>query len=670
MRLSDSQRAAFHLRLILSALIVAAAAAGLSVRWAHLQVGRFEHFSERSQENLITVLPAPPARGLIVDRNGVILADNVPRYSLSVVSDSAAAVLEKLPILRTAVRVPPTAVKRLKRAAKSDIYEGEIVIRDFLDEKEVAAFIGAQYQFPEIVLEARLARHYPFRDSAAHVIGHVGRIAESDKEKIKAQGLTRRYRGSRYIGKTGVESIHERTLHGQPGLIEAQVDAHGRVMSSVRREAPSRGGDVYLTMDIELQRFAESLLADRRGAIVALDAENGEILALASSPRFDINNFVAGLDSDSWRALNESAGKPLVHRAIYGQYAPGSTIKPFIALAALERGWRDLDYTYKSIGHFALTPKHIFHDWKAGGHGQVDIKKSIVRSVNSFYYQLAHDVGVDELSGGLAPFGFGSITGIDLDGEKTGVLPSTYWKEEAIGEQWFPGDTIAVGVGQGYMQVTPLQLARAMAMIANGGKEIRPHLLRREESADDISPRPESSASQFFSDSAESPPPPPSPANAYFPAEAPGRFNGENLRIVREALAAVTLPGGTAPRVGRESLYAIAGKTGTAQVSRLQLDDSGKRIKNEDLPEHLRDHAWFVGYAPADRPLIAVAAIVEHGGSGGRIAGPLVRRVMDKYLIDIAGLSFADEETAAIESETILELESQGESELELEDAN
>lgn len=609
----------FRRRLGLVTVLVLALSAGLVARWGHLQLREFDHYAQLSHDNRLTLLPVGPERGLILDRNGTVLARNSPSYSLSVGSDYAAEVVAKLGILRQVVDISPRVEERLRKVAGRSTYSGEVLLKGLMTEEEVSRFVAWQFHFPEIVLRAGLTRDYPHGSAASHVIGHVGRISEKDLESLRARGKEKDYRGTDFIGKTGVEERQAALLHGLYGVREAEIDAHGRILRSVDRVLPRRGRDVYLTLDQELQRHAESMLGEESGAVVVLDVWTGEVLALASSPRFDINLFVHGIDQANWKRLNEAEQRPLVHRAIYGQYAPGSTIKPFFALAALENGWREPGYTFKSIGHFDLTPSLRFHDWKAGGHGQVDIRKSIVRSVNSFYYLLAHEVGIEELSRGIEVFGFGEPTGIDIPGEKRGILPTPAWKEKAYGEQWWPGDTIPVGVGQGYLHVTPLQMARAMAMIANGGRQVRPHLLLGAEDR----PTAERLASV---------------GSAH---RGPGRagFDPRNLAIVRDALAGVTTREGTAWRVGKDALYPIAGKTGTAQVSKLQYDEAGNRVKNEDLPKRLRDHAWFVGYAPADVPRVAIAVIVEHGGSGGRTAGPIARSVLDFHLLGAEGIA-------------------------------
>ena len=609
---TKKRRISFLIRLTLVWLLVCACAAGLVWRWYYLQIERFSHFDELSADNQIALQEVGPLRGLIFDRNNEVLAENRIRYQVRVNSDNAQLVLDNLDELKTNLVFASSAVEKLQKVAKSSVYAGEVVISDHLTQDQVIQFIDIQQDFPELVLDAKSYRNYPYKDNAAHLIGHVGRINPDDVTRLKRKGSWNLYLGSEYVGKRGVEVMYETRLHGNPGLREAYIDAHGRVLGAQQRVSPTKGNDLWLTLDFALQKVAEEQLKDKEGAVVAINPYDGAILALASSPRFDANAFIGGVTQAQWEHFNsKEAGTPMVHRAIYGQYAPGSTIKPFLALVALENGWRDMNYIYHSTGQFFLTPRHVFHDWKAGGHGDVDLPKSIIRSVNSFYYQLAHDVGVDAIHDALSVFGFGSKTGIDLDGERAGVLPTEQWKKDTFGEQWYPGDTIPIGVGQGYIEVTPLQQAQAMAMIANGGYPVKPYIVSR---VGNIRLQPQPSTTPVFDE--------------------------KNIAIVRDALAKVTQPGGTAySRVGKDSLYPIAGKTGTAQVTKLRFTDSG-RVKNEDMPKHLRDHAWFVGFAPAYNPRIVVAVIVEHGGSGGRAAGPVVRALMDEYLLNRMHMRF------------------------------
>ena len=584
-----------HWRLRLASILAASLAVLLIWRWNDMQVNRFSYFSEIAQNNQIVLLPMEPARGRIFDRRGRELAGNDIAYTLQVDSDFAADVLGKMDALRGIIPVSNNAIGKLREARGSSVYHGRIVLREQLAEDEISAFLQWQFLFPEILLEAELVRHYPLDSFAAHVIGHVGRLSQKDETTIRTRGEDSRYRGAKFIGKTGIEQTGEQYLRGKLGVQEAQVDAHGKILRRRVREAPQPGKDIYLTLDKDLQQLAESLLSGERGAVALMDVHSGAVLALASSPRFDINMFTFGISQKDWQVLNNSDAKPLIHRAIYGQYAPGSTIKPFFALAALAHGWRDKNYTYFSRGYFQISPNYRYRDWKKGGHGKTDITKSIARSVNSFYYQLAHDVGIDDMRDGLAVFGFGAPTKIELDNEKGGVLPSTDWKRTALNEKWYPGDTIAAAVGQGYFQATPLQMARAMAGIASG-KLPRPHLRMNTAGENEVL-----------------------------------NFTPEHLAIIRAALAKTTQPGGTAPQVNNGAKYPIAGKTGTAQVSKLRLDDVGERIKNEDMPKKLRDHAWFVGYAPAENPQIAIAVLVENGGSGGKTAAPLARKIVDLY---------------------------------------
>jgi penicillin-binding protein 2 len=607
-------------RLWIVAVLAAAVASLLVWRWHTLQVDRFQHFSELARENQVVLLPVEPPRGLIFDRSGKALAVNETVYSLKVGSDYAAEVLSKIDVLRGVIYISERAIKKLIKARDSSVYQGSIALREKLNEQEIIDFLSWQFLFPEIILETELARRYSVVGDvspASHVIGHVGRLNDSNIKKLKAQGVYEDYQGAKFIGKTGVELIYENLLRGELGVQEAQVDAHGRILDSKVRRQPIPGRDLHLTLDMELQQQAEFLLEGERGAVVMMDIKTGALLALASSPRFDLNHFVFGISHKNWDALNTSEDRPLIHRAIYGQYAPGSTIKPFSALVALKKGWRDEKYTYFSTGYFHLTPSVKFADWKAGGHGKVDIAKSIIRSVNSFYYKLGHDVGMDALREELLPFGFGSASGVDLDNEKGGVLPSEAWKKKTYGEQWYPGDTISASVGQGYVQVTPLQMAVAMAMIANGGERLRPYVFRGPKEDGKIT------------------------------------ISKAHFSLVRKALAAVTRPGGTASRVGKDAVYGIAGKTGTAQVSRLRLDAAGRRIKNENLPKKIRDHAWFVGYAPVNAPQVAVAVLVENGGSGGSTAGPIARHLLDKYLVEDGHLPMLPPRPEAVETDNV-----------------
>ena len=472
---------AFARRAGIFSLLVLFLAAGLGWRWAHLQVSQFSRFARAAESNLLKVLPLEPARGLIYDRAGAVLAENVTGFSLRVESDFADEVMPRLDELRQVVDVSPRAAARLQKAAKSSVYRGAIALTGLLDESQVAAFLDRQYRFPQVVLQAQFARRYPHGDFASHILGYVGRVTEEDKQRLKKEGRARAYAGAQFIGKTGLESVYEKRLRGALGTQEARVDAHGRILASRTRRASVRGRDLHLVLDADLQARAESLLVGEAGAIVVLDPQNGDVLALASSPRFDLNPFVFGISESDWSALIETPGKPLIHRAIYGQYAPGSTIKPFFALAAIDRGWREPDYEYDSRGEFALGRSAVFHDWKAGGHGRTDFVKSIVRSVNTFYYELANDVGVVELASALTQFGFGNPTGIDLDNEKGGVAPTPGMEAARVGRglvsgrhgrgrsgaRVFASHAVAVGGGDGGHRRRARSAAAAVARRRN-----------------------------------------------------------------------------------------------------------------------------------------------------------------------------------------------------------
>lgn len=577
--------------------IICGCSALLTYHWSGLQIDQHRYFSELARDNQIKLLSVEPPRGNIFDRHGVQITNNRGQFALKMDSEFADEVLGKIDSLTTIIKINNRAIEKLRKAKKSQVYKGEVILRQQLSETEVQNFIQWQFLFPEVVLYADLVRQYPYEDAAGHVLGYVGRINQDNIDQLKKEKKINNYRAAKFIGKTGIELIYEDLLRGKSGSQEAEVDAHGRIYNSKIIIPPEAGKDIHLTLDWHLQMLAESLLADERGAVVLINVKTGELLALASNPRFDGNQFIFGISHDNWDVLNTSKDKPLIHRAIYGQYSPGSVIKPFLAISALNNEWRDVDYVYTSKGFFKLSDNHIFHDWKKGGHGEVNIEKSIVRSVNTFYYTLGNDVGIDAMHDALSIFGFGQHTKIDLNNEKAGILPSVNWKLKKYDQPWYPGDTISSSVGQGYMQMTPLQMARAMSVLANGGVLLQPYLLKQT-----------------------------------LPSR-PVNFKDEHVNIVQTALEKVTQQGGTAfTTVGKGAAYGIAGKTGTAQVSRLKFDEKGNRVKNKDLPKHLRDHAWFVGYAPVDKPQVAIAVIVENGGSGGKVAGPVARKMLDAYI--------------------------------------
>jgi len=478
-------------------------------------------------------------------------------------------------------------------------------VRTRLSDEEIARFAAVRYRFPGVEINARLFRHYPQGEVFSHVVGHIGRINPREVEQLQADGLSANYRGTDYIGKTGLEHQYERTLHGTTGVEEVEVDSGGRPVRTLSRTPPVSGNNLVLNLDARLQEIAYNAFGDHRGALVAIDPATGGVLAFVSKPGFDPNLFVDGIDTLNWNELNTSPDKPLVNRALAGTYPPGSTFKPYMALAALAYGKRTPQQTINDPGYF-MFGGHQFRDSRPGGHGVVDMYKSIVKSSDTYYYMLANDLGIDAIARFMAQFGFGAPTGIDIAGEAMGVLPSQEWKMRRFNQRWYPGETISIGIGQGYNSYTPLQLAQAVAMLANGGVTYRPQLVSAVEDHR---------------------------THERTPVE-PRRMRAidlkrEHLAVVREALIGVNKEG-TAARSFANAPYVSAGKTGTAQV--IGIKQGEKYVESKVLEEH-RDHSLFIAYAPADHPRIAVAVIVENAGFGARTAAPLTRKILDYYLL-------------------------------------
>jgi penicillin-binding protein 2 len=474
-----------------------------------------------------------------------------------------------------------------------------------------------RYRFPGVEIKARLFRQYPYGELASHVVGYIGRINDRDVVRIDEWGESANYKGSDYIGKIGIELSYERELHGTTGVEEVEVDAGGRAVRTLSRVAPASGNDLTLTLDIKLQEVAEAAFGDRRGALVAIDPTTGEVLAMVSKPGFDPNLFVDGIDSANWELLNESPDKPLLNRPLRGAYPPGSTIKPFLALAALTSGRRTATQTIFDPGYFQLPgAAHRFNDDKKGGHGTVDMYKSIVASCDTYYYMLASETDIDDTYRFLSQLGFGRKTGIDIEGELAGTLPSREWKRQRFSgkeyreehRKWYLGDSISAGIGQGYNAFTPIQLAHAIAMIAADGVGFTPHLVKTVQNVKtgevrDIARDPASRLD----------------------------VKPEHLAIIRNALVGVNKEG-TSAAAFKDAQYASGGKTGTAQVFSLK----GEKYSEHHLDERLRDHAWFMAYAPAEHPKIALAVLVENGGFGAQAAAPIARKVIDRYLLGSA----------------------------------
>ena len=598
----------FRGRLLLAGLCVAALFLVLLGRFVQLQIFQHAHYNTLAESNRITIAPVVPARGLILDRNGVELARNYSAYTLEITPNKVHDLDALIDELATVVDITPKDRSRFRKLMGDSKNFESLPIRTRLGDEEVARFSVNRYRFPGVEIRARLFRQYPQHELTAPITGYIGRINAQDLEALEATDQTANYRGSDHIGKSGLERTYEQNLHGTTGFEEVEIDAGGRAVRTLARTPPTSGDNIILSLDLKLQEIAWNAFGDRRGALVALQPSTGAVLAFVSKPSFDANLFVDGIDQQSWDALNTSPDRPLTNRPLQGQYPPGSTFKPFMALAGLETGKRTPQYTINDPGFFTLPGhSHRYRDWKYGGHGPVDLHRSLVVSCDTYYYQLANDLGINTIHDYVSQFGFGAKTGIDLPGERSGILPSSQWKLHRYRQKWFAGDTISVGIGQGYNVATPLQLAHAIAIIAAGGKVYRPHLVSQIQDARDRSINP-------------------------VPAELVRTvpIDPENLRLVRSALIDVTRPGGTAAQAGSGAPYTFAGKTGTAQVVAMK---QGKRYDERQIPERNRDHAWFIAYAPAENPTIALVVLVENGGHGSSAAAPIARTVFDYWLL-------------------------------------
>lgn len=601
--------AGFRLRVVVAAVFVLVCLGLLAARFHFLQVQRHDYFLTRAEDNRIALLPVVPYRGTIVDRNGVVLARNYATYTIEITPAQVPDLEATLDEIATLAPIEPRDRRRFHKLVQESRHFESVPLRNRLTDEEVARVVSQRYRLPGVDVKARLLRDYPQGASAAHVVGYIGRINERDVERIEEADETANYRGSLYIGKAGLEQSYERELHGTTGVEQVEVNAGGRAVRALSSTSAKPGNDLELTLDIGLQKIAEAAFGGRRGALVAIEPATGGVLALASMPTYDPNLFVDGISTQDWKALNDSPDHPMLHRAVYSAYPPGSTFKPFMALAGLELGKITADKEIADPGYFVFGG-HRFMDDKIGGHGRVDLHKSIVVSCNTYYYQLAADLGIDAIAGFMAPFGFGERTGIDLPGEATGVLPSQEWKQRRFRkpeqQRWYAGETISVGIGQGYNAYTPLQLANALAALVNEGKLFRPHVVKY----------------VIDSQTGERRAVEPEPIRQ-IPLQA------AHLKAVLDGMVDVNKTG-TGKSVFKDAPYSVGGKTGTAQVYSLR----GQRYDKDKVRERLRDHSWFIAYAPAENPQIALAVLVENGGFGAKSAAPIARQVLDYYLVD------------------------------------
>jgi len=605
--LRDPQRELLHFRrrLLIAGAMVIVAFGGLLGRFVYLQLFQHRHYQTLAESNRIAIVPIVPNRGVMTDRNGVVLAQSYSAYTLEVTPSRVKNLDETIDGLATLVEVQARDRKRFKRLLEESKNFESLPLRTRLSDEEVARFAVNRYRFPGVEIKARLFRQYPFGEVASHVTGYISRINDKDVERIDAWNETANYKGSDYIGKVGVELAYERDLHGTTGWEEVEVDAGGRAVRTLSRTPPISGNNLKLALDIRLQQAAEQAFGDRRGALVAIEPATGDVLAFVSKPGFDPNLFVDGIDPTNWELLNESPDKPLLNRPLRGAYPPGSTIKPFLALAALTSGKRTAAQTIFDPGFYQIAgAAHRFRDDKPGGHGYVDMFKSIVVSCDTYYYMLAGETDIDDTHAFLSQFGFGRKTGIDVEGELLGVLPSRGWKRERFKDKWYLGDSISAGIGQGYNAFTPVQQAQAIAIIANDGVALAPHLVKSIENVKDGTVR----------------------QIALQPTRAL-HVKPEHLAVIKNALVGVPREGTSAQAfVGTK--YVSAGKTGTSQVYSLKGEKYSKQVD-----ERLRDHAWYIAYAPADQPRIAIAVLVENGGFGAQAAAPIARAMFDYYLL-------------------------------------
>ncbi|MFH1814240.1 MAG: penicillin-binding protein 2 [Pseudomonadota bacterium] len=622
----EIQLVRFRRRVLFAGALVLVCFSLLLARFVWLQVVMHDYYRTRAEDNRIALLPVTPNRGLIVDRKGEVLARNYSAYTLEIQPSRVDNLDRTIDELAAIVNIEARDRKRFRKLMDESRNFDSLPIRTRLSDQEVARFIAQRYRFPGVEVRARLFRQYPNAELASHVLGYMGRINRRDAERIQESDDAANYRGTDHIGKSGLEQHYERELHGLTGVEQVEVTAAGRAVRVLSRTPPQQGNNLRLTLDAGLQRVVETAFGDRRGALVAIEPSTGGVLALVSKPTFDPNLFVDGIDTTSWDALNNSPDYPLLNRAIYSAYPPGSTFKPFMALGALTAGKRTPEFAIADPGHFDFGG-HRFRDDKVGGHGSVDMHKSIVVSCNTYYYRLASDWGIDGISNFMGQLGLGSRTGIDIDGESTGVLPSQAWKKKRFKrpdqQKWYAGETISVGIGQGYNAYTMIQLAHATAILAADGVVYRPHVVRQIENS-------RTGAIELIE---------PEPVRRVDLRQA-------DIDVIKRAMEDVNRVG-TGARAFAGAPYVAAGKTGTAQAFSLRGGD----LKTSKLAEKLRDHALFIAYAPADDPKIALAVLVENAGFGSQSAAPIARQVFDYYLLGNLPAGPAPEDTDATDSE-------------------
>jgi len=590
----------FQKRLGVITVIISLLVIIISLRFFYLQIFQYDFYKLKASNNSIRTIPIEPARGLIFDRNDKVIAANQLTYNLELNKTSQYDLDELARKLTPIVKITRDDINKYQKILANDPFLDTVAIKTDLTDEEVAAFTANRYLYDGIQLIIRQKRFYSYAQITSHLVGHIHRINKADIKTLQANNKYQRYFASRHMGKTGIESSYEDVIHGYPGYKQIEVNAKNEIIQTLVTVPPIDGSNINLTIDIELQKIAFNAFKNKKGSLVAIDVNNGEILAYVSQPGFDPNFFIDGINKDAWSKLNNAKSKPLLDRVIRGLYPPGSTLKPFVALAALENDIRKPPFKINDPGYFTMpNGSKTFNDWKKGGHGIVDMAEAIKVSCDTFFYGLGLELGIKRINQSLEQYFFGRKTGIDMHNERSGLLADEAWKKNKFNKPWYGGETAITAIGQGFTQVTPLQLAYATALIANPKLDQKPHLLLYSEKK------------ALYKNN--QPPPP---------------VNEKNIKLIQDAMTDVTQDGGTAAFLGKDIAYKIAAKTGTAQVFSLK----GQEYDEENLPERLKDHALFIAYAPAEQPKIALAVIVENGGHGGSTAGPIAKQVFDYYI--------------------------------------
>ncbi len=604
---SKAERNLFARRVFVASIVVLIMCAGLFVNLYHLQIQECTTYRTRSNDNRIKLLPLPPARGLIYDRYGRKLAENTTFFGLYIVPEKVKDLKETFEALKPLVGLTDEDIANFEKARRRALRYTPILLKPDLSEEQIARFAVNQYKFPSIDVQAYFKRHYLYGEPLTHILGYVGKINDRDIERLKKEDKYSNYAGTHDIGKRGIERFYEDQLHGKVGFEEVEVNSRGKVVRKLQEQPAVAGESIHLTIDLDLQRFITQLLGDQRAAVVVLDPKDSSILAMVSTPSYDNNLFVGGISSKDYNHLLYDPDRPLYSRATQGAYPPASTVKPFIAVSALTENVIDPKKEIFDPGYWYLpNSQKRYRDWKWGGHGKTNLQKAITESSDTYFYQVAYGLGIDRLSLWMKKFGFGLPTGVDLKEETDGVMPSREWKKTRYKRSWLQGDTIPVGIGQGYWNATPLQVAKALAVLVNNGKVNTPHLMQKIEGSEvknyqDPHLYPDITA----------------PKAEYWQAAKEGMFGVVNGKT------------GTARRAFAGTNYKVAGKSGTAQVFSLK---ENQIYKADELKKHLHDHAWFIAYAPYEKPKIIVAIILENAGGGSSHAAPLMRKIMDYYL--------------------------------------